>query len=179
MSAKLLESEGLHNVQLVQAYGQHIPCQSASLDRISALNVIEHVFDLDSVLDEVTRLLRPNGMFVGDSRNRYDLFFREPHVKLRWVGMLPRTWARRYVRWRLGTEYDHTLLFSWFDLRRAFNRRFPRRYRILFPGVAAYGGPPWFERLTSALERLPWLANLALLIFPSHLVLARQAGAGE
>lgn len=175
LARKALETEGLTNVLLVQAAGQRVPVAEATFDHASALNVLEHVFDLDGVLEEVRRVLRPGGTFAADSRNRYDLFLPEPHVRLRWVGFLPRRWAPAYVRWRRDVGYSATCLLSYGDLRRGLRKFFPGQYRIVFPGVAAYGGPPGVDAWLQRLESLPVLGTLALWFFPSHLVLAQKA----
>jgi ubiquinone/menaquinone biosynthesis C-methylase UbiE len=175
LSRKALETAGISNFQLVQAYGQQVPFPDQSFDYINALNVLEHVFDLESVLTEIRRLLRSKGVFSADSRNRFDPFLPEPHVKVRWVGFMPRQYAERYVRWRAGVGYDKTYLFSYQELKRGLVKCFGREFRIVFPYVNAYGGPKWLNPWLRRLERLPVLSTLALWIFPSHLVLARHS----
>jgi len=174
LARKALEVEGVTNFQLVQAYGQHIPYPEQSFNYINALNVLEHVFEPESVLTEAHRVLKPDGIFAADSRNRFDLFLPEPHVKIRWVGLFPRRCARRYVRWRLGVGYDATRLLSYGELQRGLHKSFGREYCIVFPYVNAYGGPAWVNGWLRRLERLPVLSTLALWVFPSHLALARR-----
>lgn len=174
LARKALEAEGITNFQLVQAYGQRVPYTDQSFDYINALNVLEHVFEPESVLAECYHLLKPGGIFAADSRNRFDLFLPEPHVKIRWVGFLPRRWTRRYVRWRLGVGYDATRLLSYGELRRGLRKSFGREHRIVFPYVNAYGGPPWVNGWLRRLEHLLVLSTLALWVFPSHLALARR-----
>ncbi len=179
LARKALEAEGVTNFQLVQAYGQHIPYPEQSFNYINALNVLEHVFEPESVLTEARRVLKPGGIFAADSRNRFDLFLPEPHVKIRWVGLLPRRCARHYVRWRLGVGYDATRLLSYGELQRGLRKSFGREHCIVFPYVNAYGGPPWVNGWLRRLERLPVLPTLALWVFPSHLALARRRRQGR
>ncbi|MGH2521891.1 MAG: methyltransferase domain-containing protein [Anaerolineales bacterium] len=174
LAQKALEARKVANVQLVQAYGQRLPFPDQAFDYVNALNVLEHVFDFDSVLCEIYRVLKPGGGFAADSRNRFDLLLPEPHVKIRWVGWLPRRWAKTYVRWRRGVGYEATQLLSLADLRRGLDRRFGSGYRIVFPHVSAYGGPAWVESWLARLEHMPIMRDLVLWIFPSHLVLAKR-----
>jgi SAM-dependent methyltransferase len=174
LARKALETAGIANFQLVQAYGQRLPFAEHSFDYINALNVLEHVFEPEQLLGEAFRTLRPDGIFAADSRNRFDLFLPEPHVKIRWVGLVPRGWQKRYVRWRLGVGYDATRLLSYGGLRRGLRRSFGRGYRIVFPYVNAYGCPAWVNPWLRRLERLPLLSAIALTVFPSHLALARK-----
>jgi ubiquinone/menaquinone biosynthesis C-methylase UbiE len=171
LARKALETQGFRNFRLIQAYGQRMPFPDMSFDHISSVNVLEHIFDLDPVLSEVFRVLRPGGGFAADSRNRFDLFLPEPHVKLRWVGWLPRGWAKRYVGWRRDVGYDATYLFSYGELWCGLRRHFGRQCDVLFPLVEAYGGPAWADRWLDYLEHIPVLRHVALCFFPAHLAL--------
>lgn len=181
LASKALEEHQIENVLLIQAFGQNLPFPETCFDYLNALNVLEHVFDLDGVLKEAARVLALGGCFAADSRNRYDLFFPEPHVQLHWVGLLPRGWAKAYVRRRCGIEYDSTYLLSYFELKRGFDHYFKGQYRITYPDISAYGGPVSLDRWLARLDRIPILRELGLLFFPSHLVLAHKPvpGAGD
>lgn len=172
LARKTLDTGRLDNVQLIQAYGQRLPFPDGSFDYVNALNVFEHVFDLDAILGESFRVLRSGGRLGADSRNRFDLFLPEPHVKVRWVGFMPRRWASRYVWWRKKVGYEGTCLLSYTDLQRGLQRHFGRQYRIVFPQVSAYGGPAWVDSWLNRFERAPILRDFLLWTFPSYLVLA-------
>ena len=176
LARKKLEEKQISNVILVQAFGQRIPFAQESIDFVLGINVLEHVFELDAVVKESYRILRTDGRFVADSRNRFDLFLPEPHVGVRWVGLLPRRWAKTYVRWRTGKKYEKTLLLSYFDLRRAFGRQFGQDgYKIRFPELSAYGYSGKMNKYLLKLEQIGFLANLVFLVFPSLLVVARKS----
>jgi ubiquinone/menaquinone biosynthesis C-methylase UbiE len=171
LARKALEEAGRTNVTLVRGYGQRLPFADGVFDHCSAQNVLEHVFAVEPVLREAARVLGPGGGFAADSRNRYDLLFPEPHVHIRWVGLLPRKLAPWYVRRRTGLRYDHTYLLSYGELRRGMRRAFGAHQRITFPAMSAYGYPAIGDRLTRTIERVPGVRRLALQFFPSLLAL--------
>lgn len=174
LAQKLCDESNLTNIQLVCAYGQSIPFPEQTFDYVSAQNVLEHVFEPEVVMVEVARVLKNAGRFVGDSRNRFDLFFPEPHVNLRWVGLLPRAWAAPYVRWRLDTDYHHTYLLSYGNLRAALKKGFGQNWRIVFPSTVPYGGKPVIDQWLYGLERIPVVGKLLLAVYPSHLAVAQK-----
>jgi SAM-dependent methyltransferase len=176
MAQKALSERNISNVRLFRGFAQNIPFLPGTFNCIVAQNTLEHVFELGPVISETYRVLAPGGVFVADSRNRFDLFFPEPHTGLRWVGCLPRGWAMKYVAWRTGVPYDHTWLLSYFDLDRAFRRNFGgANYRLELPDISAYGYSARVGRLLRLLEGIPGLRRVMLWFFPSHLVVSRKA----
>jgi SAM-dependent methyltransferase len=154
---------------------QHLPFSADAFDYVTAINVMEHVMEAGRVMAGVWECLRPGGLFVADSRNRFDLFFPEPHVKLRWIGFLPRRWVRRYVGWRTGHPYENIRLLSYGEwLRLLRSKRW--RARVVSAPAAAYGYSPAAGRIVDRLTRLPLLGRLLLAIAPSHLILAQKLG---
>lgn len=174
LAKKALQGAGARNCLLVNAYAQHLPLVDGQFAHITAVNVAEHVADLGEVVAECRRVLGSRGTLAFDSRNRFDLLFPEPHVRLRWVGFLPRAWAKAYVRRRRHVEYSSTALLSLHDLARAMQDSFGNHYRVVFPEVTAYGHPAWQDGVLRSLERLPLLRGLLMSFFPSHLVLAQK-----
>jgi ubiquinone/menaquinone biosynthesis C-methylase UbiE len=179
LARKALAEHGVTNVVLAQARVQQLPLAGECCDFAGAQNVLEHVLGLDGALAEVARVLRPGGGFAADSRNRYDLFFREPHVHLRWLGFLPRRVQPTYVRMTRGLPYSDTRLLSHGELLAALRRHFGRRARVVYPRVSAYGAPGWLDRPLTRLERLPVLGGLGLRVFPAQLALAVKRRNGE
>jgi SAM-dependent methyltransferase len=176
LARKLLEDNGARNVVLLQAYAQNIPIRDRCVDYAIAKNAIEHLIEVEQALHEIKRILRQGGCFCGDSRNRYDLFFPEPHVRLRWVGLFPRRLQPWYVRKFKGVSYSdwHVSLQSWWDLHRSARRAFGRSARIVLPSVSAYGHPPNFDKWVEWIDKVPVLRTLVLLFFPSHLLIAKS-----
>jgi 2-polyprenyl-6-hydroxyphenyl methylase/3-demethylubiquinone-9 3-methyltransferase len=50
--------------------GEDLPYPDADFDAVVCVDVLEHVQDLDRVLAEVTRVLKPGGLFLFDTINR-------------------------------------------------------------------------------------------------------------
>jgi 2-polyprenyl-6-hydroxyphenyl methylase / 3-demethylubiquinone-9 3-methyltransferase len=53
--------------------GEALPYDTASFDAVVCVDVLEHVADLNKVLAEVARVLRPGGLFLFDTINRNPL----------------------------------------------------------------------------------------------------------
>lgn len=173
LARKLCEELGLDNVLLAQAVGQHLPLHTEVFDYASAQNVIEHLVDVESVLHEVRRVLKPMGCFCADSRNRFDLFRPEPHVDLRWVGFWPRRLMSWYVRRFRGMDYKGIHLLSLRDLRYVLRRSFGERWLVTLPDPTAYCYSAQWDRAFARFRDYPLLHTLSLQFFPSHLALAQ------
>ncbi len=52
------------------ALGEHLPFNSAEFDAVACCDVLEHVDDLDQVVSEASRVLKPGGLFFFDTINR-------------------------------------------------------------------------------------------------------------
>jgi len=50
--------------------GEALPYEDNRFDAVVCVDVLEHVNDLDTVIQEVARVLRPNGVFLFDTINR-------------------------------------------------------------------------------------------------------------
>jgi len=176
LAKKCLEERDIHNVTLIQAYAQRIPLADRCADYAVAQNVIEHLISVRPAFDEARRVLKPGGCFCGDSRNRYDLVFPEPHVKLRWVGLFPRRLQGWYVRKVKNVSYAeaHARLLSWWELRGSARQAFGGSVRVVLPLVSAYGQPEYLDRWIERIESVPFVRSVAPLLFPSHLLLAQS-----
>ncbi len=176
IARKVLAEAGIQNVTLVHASAHQLPFAAGTFDYSMSINVLEHIFAPESLLAEVQRVLRTNGVFAGDSRNRFDLFFKEPHVGVRWVGYLPRRWMARYVHWRVGVDYGatHTHLLSYSDLARALKTTFGTQWRIVLPDAAAYGASAKLGSIAEGIDRMGVFHPLLIRIAPSHIALAQH-----
>jgi 2-polyprenyl-6-hydroxyphenyl methylase / 3-demethylubiquinone-9 3-methyltransferase len=59
-----------HRIEPARADAADLPFEDASFDVVVAGEVLEHVTDLEGVVAEATRVLRPGGTFVCDTINR-------------------------------------------------------------------------------------------------------------
>ena len=61
-----------HNVDIcyLAATGERIPFEDSSFDIVLCCDVLEHVSDLDRVISEISRVLKPDGVFFFDTLNR-------------------------------------------------------------------------------------------------------------
>ncbi len=91
---------------VVCANAEHLPFPDHSFDHVVTLGTIEHVRDARTMMRESARVLVPHGAFDARTTNRFSLL-REPHVQIWGVGLIPRAFADRYVRWRGGQGYAH------------------------------------------------------------------------
>src|SRR5205807_4827140 len=62
-------SAGLE-IEYLTGAGEALPLPDASVDVAACCDVLEHVADLDQVVAEISRVLRPGGVFVYDTINR-------------------------------------------------------------------------------------------------------------
>ncbi len=63
------QAQGL-SIEYRQGVGEAIPLESASVDRIVCVDVLEHVENVPDVISECRRVLRPGGLFLFDTLNR-------------------------------------------------------------------------------------------------------------
>ena len=77
------------------AAGESLPLQNASLDVVICNDVLEHVCDQAQTLEEIERVLKPNGWVYLAFPNRFSLqnLLRDPHYGLPAISILPRSMA--------------------------------------------------------------------------------------
>lgn len=75
-SARSLEAARAHalasglDIEYVQGVGENLPCPDADFDIVACCDALEHVDDLDKVISECSRVLKPGGLFLFDTINR-------------------------------------------------------------------------------------------------------------
>lgn len=177
-ASRRLRARRLDHIILLCADAYDLPLFPDSVDAVWALNTVEHLTDIERFFAEAARVLKAGGWFVGDSRNRFDLLMLEPHVRLPWVGFLPRGWQERYVALFRGQQWaaryvEGTRLRSLWEIER-LARRFFTRSSIQLPDVGAYGASrraaSWVRRVVQA----PLVGTALRPIFPTYLVVGQK-----
>lgn len=72
-AARAHAREGKLRIGYDVGVGEALPYDDASFDAVVCVDVLEHVADLNKVLSEVARTLRPGGLFLFDTINRNPL----------------------------------------------------------------------------------------------------------
>jgi ubiquinone/menaquinone biosynthesis C-methylase UbiE len=134
VAKKRLAEAGL-NLPLVCACAEYLPFSPDTFDLIVAEDVLDHVRDQASTLDECHRVATPRGALFLATPNRFSLT-PEPHVRVWGVGFLPRRWMSRYVQLIKGFPYEHIKVLSFPALNRLLRRSLFRRRHILLPSVS-------------------------------------------
>lgn len=84
------------NISFLRADAERLPIVSSSVDIVLCNHVYEHTDTPESMLAEIRRVLKDDGLCYFAGPNKYDLI--EPHYGLPFLSWLPRRIADRYVR---------------------------------------------------------------------------------
>jgi SAM-dependent methyltransferase len=93
-----IASKRLDSLVFAGAVGESLPFPDSTFDFVVLDQVIEHVSDQKRVLSEAFRVLKPTGCVYIACPNH--LRFYEPHYKLWFVPLMPKTLASWYLRLR-------------------------------------------------------------------------------
>jgi ubiquinone/menaquinone biosynthesis C-methylase UbiE len=93
-----LREAGHNPDHLITAVGESLPFPNNYFDHVISLQVLEHVADSRAVLREIFRVLRPGGECAVSFDNY--LSFREPHYRVAWLPLMPKTIGSLYLRIR-------------------------------------------------------------------------------
>jgi 2-polyprenyl-6-hydroxyphenyl methylase / 3-demethylubiquinone-9 3-methyltransferase len=70
---KAAERHALQNalkIRYIEGYGENIPLEGDYFDFVACCDVLEHVNDLNQVIGEISRVLKPGGVFFFDTVSR-------------------------------------------------------------------------------------------------------------
>jgi ubiquinone biosynthesis O-methyltransferase len=69
-AAKVHAKESGLSIDYRVGTGEHVPVADSAVDIVVCVDVLEHVSDLDAVIGEIRRALKPGGLFLFDTINR-------------------------------------------------------------------------------------------------------------
>ena len=101
---------------LVCANAEYLPFAGDTFAVVTAVDLVEHVFDPAPLFTECRRVARPGAMVYFSTNNRYSLA-REPHANVWGAGWLPRRLQEKYVKLVSGRSYRNIALRSAGELR--------------------------------------------------------------
>jgi len=131
---KFIEEQGISNFKLVCADVKALPFKDGIFDLTNATDVIEHIVPgQKQFLCEIRRTLKKEGVFYFNSPNRFNIFSPEPHVKIWFVGFMPRTLMHGYVKKIKGLNYRNYNLLSLTELRDLVGKHFSPTYFLTGP----------------------------------------------
>ncbi len=174
LGKKSLEGSDQQRILLICANADAIPFRESTVNYVQSTNVLEHLIELPPVIAEISRVLNDQGLFAADSRNKFDVFFPEPHTGLRFLGFLPWKFIPNYVEWRCKSQYEKTRLLSYHDINRFMRKHFKGEFRITYPDVKAYGKAGWIDQVINQIKKIPLLRALLLRIFTTHIVIGKK-----
>lgn len=132
---------GAMGVKYLVGRGEDLSFPPASFDIVVCVDVLEHVENLNLVLDEITRVLRPEGVFLFDTINRNPL-----------ASLVMVTLGERILRLLPSGTHDPTMFIRPAELRSKLELR---NFRV---GQMKGFGPRWINtRLDFTFGRYPTL----------------------
>ncbi len=90
--------------QFMVAFGEKLPLLDGSFDLVFSTEVLQHVQDLQQVIAETHRVLRPGGHCYHEAPN--GSYPREFHYRIFWIPCMPKPLAKLYARLR-GRDPRH------------------------------------------------------------------------
>lgn len=146
--------------------GEALPFADNRFDLVVSLAVFEHVQDPAQVARETFRVLKPGGYAFIEVPNY--IFPFEPHYKIAWLPMMPKSIGKLYARARGGNPdfLDELNYMNTWIIRDLFNRAGFVGLQDLYAQYLSLkaAGAPWANR-TGRLARMPWLAGIIPLLF--------------
>lgn len=91
-------------VEFVEAVGERLPFRDESFDLVFSIEVLQHVQDLERVIAETYRVLKPGGRCYHEAPN--NLYPWEFHYRIFWIPLLPKSVGKLYARAR-GKDPRH------------------------------------------------------------------------
>jgi len=169
LARKYCQEQGLTNIRFLSASSSALPFAENYFDLVNSQAVLEHVDNQPGTLREIQRVLAPGGYFTGDSVNTWNLFTPEPHVNIRLIGFLPKSWGHKLSLKLRDFPYDDLQPLTYVQLQKMLRDAFGSHYQII-PFVEL----PQKSLTQSVMKRLPtgflnWFTH-------THYILAGKQG---
>lgn len=111
LAEALSEEMELKNVTFKHCKGAKLPFDDDSLSCIFEWDTLHHVEDIDAILDEIKRVLKPGGMFVGVEPNVFNFLMTVYHARRRHENRAL-VINRIHLKTLLSKRFDHVEILS-------------------------------------------------------------------
>jgi SAM-dependent methyltransferase len=132
---------GVANLEFTQADCASLPFADESFDAVVSFETIEHIREQERFVDEVRRVLRPDGLFLISSPNKLEYTDRLGHTNEYHVREL----YREELSAMLAARFPHRV---WFGQRLSF-------FSVIWPEASAVGGELFEVAEAAAAEAQP------------------------
>ena len=108
--------------QCIRTQGENLPFSDNTFDFVSCLSVLEHTNNPYSVIKEIVRVAKPNGVILIRAENYFS--FWDAHYRIAWFPLMPKKIARFYLKLRGKDTYfleNHINYTTFFSLQRYIN----------------------------------------------------------
>lgn len=109
--------------QCITTRGELLPFPEDTFDYVICLSVLEHTNNPNSVIKEIVRVTKPNGIILIQTENYFS--FWDAHYRILWFPLMPKKLAKFYLRLRGRDPYffeNHITYTTFFSLQRYIKR---------------------------------------------------------
>lgn len=144
--------------------GVNLPFSDNFFDYIVSFSVLEHVENPEKLLNDMLRVLKPNGRILLTLPNKY--YPKETHTLAYFVSYMPKGMASAYLRIlkRSPLEHDNLHFYSYFDILKMLNKT-NYRYEVIYKDTSNLSSWKKFLILTLKRFNIHYTAFLKQLIF--------------
>ena len=167
------EKNNGENAKYVLQNGDETNFPADTFDVITCTQIYEHVPDSKKLLDEIYRLLKPGGVCYFSAGNRINIM--EPHHKLPFLSILPKSLANYYLYLFRGKRYYYENHLTYFGL-----KKLVKKFHIIDYTLKIVQDPLKYEAedmikpnsITSYLASL--VAKNLYFLFPTYIWLLKK-----
>lgn len=109
--------------QCIKAPGESLPFHDDTFDYVICFSVLEHTNNPYSVIKEIIRVTKPNGIILIRTENYFS--FWDAHYRMLWFPLMPKKLAKFYLRLRGRDPYffeNYITYTTFFSLQRYINK---------------------------------------------------------